>query len=104
MNTEADPIVGNWYQHLDKGQKFFVVAYDEDHGLVQIQYFDGDLEETDIEQWYRQDIEPIAEPENWTGPVDVTEADDLGSSVTDTTIDDWNEPLMEVGKSDGDRE
>ncbi|WP_455198264.1 DUF6763 family protein [Kaarinaea lacus] len=29
MSTEVDPIVGNWYQHLDKGQRFLVVAFDD---------------------------------------------------------------------------
>ena len=33
MSTEVDPIVGNWYQHLDKGQRFLVVAFDEKEGL-----------------------------------------------------------------------
>ena len=32
MPTEADPILGNWYRHLDKGQKFWVVALNEDEG------------------------------------------------------------------------
>ena len=30
MNSEADPIVGNWYRHLDKGQPFVVVAVDDE--------------------------------------------------------------------------
>ncbi len=29
MDNELDPIVGNWYRHLDKGQIFRVVALDE---------------------------------------------------------------------------
>ena len=29
MTTESDPIMGNWYCHLDKGQRFRVVAIDE---------------------------------------------------------------------------
>ena len=26
MPTDVDPIAGNWYCHLDKGQRFLVVA------------------------------------------------------------------------------
>lgn len=96
MSTEADPILRNWYQHLDKGQKFRVVALNEDEGSVEIQYFDGDLEELGLDGWYELDIEPIEEPENWTGPVDVAEADDLGTQITDTTADDWVAPQQEI--------
>ena len=96
MSTEADPILGNWYQHLDKGQKFSVVALNEDQGLIEIQHFDGDLEEIELDSWYEMDLEPIEEPENWSGPIDVGEIDDLGTEVTDTSRDDWNAPLREL--------
>jgi hypothetical protein len=96
MSTEADPILENWYQHLDKGQKFRVVALSEDDGAVEIQYFDGDVEEIELEGWYELDVEPIEPPENWTGPVDIAEVDDLGTAITDTTVDDWSAPLQEV--------
>ena len=49
MPTESDPIVGNWYEHTDKGQKFEVVSLDEDNGAISIQYFDGDLDEIDLD-------------------------------------------------------
>jgi hypothetical protein len=101
MNSEADPIVGNWYRHLDKGQPFTVVAVDEDAGLVEIQHFDGDLEEIELETWYRLPIEPIEEPENWSGSLDVAELDDLGGTeVTDTQPEDWSGPLEEVVKEE----
>lgn len=96
MTTEADPVLRNWYQHLDKGQKFCVVALNEDEGSVEIQYFDGDVEEIGLDGWYELDIEPIEAPENWTGPVDVAEADDLGTQITDTTTDDWAAPQQEI--------
>lgn len=101
MNSEADPIVGNWYRHLDKGQPFAVVAVDDEAGLVEIQHFDGDLEEIELDAWYRLPIEPIEEPENWSGPLDVAELDDLGGTeVTDTQPEDWSEPLEEVLKQE----
>lgn len=96
MPTEADPILGTWYQHLDKGQKFCVVALNDDEGLIEMQHFDGDLEEIDRDTWYQLDLEPIEEPENWSGPIDIGEIDDLGIEITDTTGDDWNAPLQEL--------
>jgi hypothetical protein len=96
MATEADPIEFNWYYHLDKGQRFCVVAVDSDGATVEIQYFDGQLEEIDLDTWYEMDIEPGDEPENWSGAVDIDEKDDLGTEITDTPLEDWNSPLQEI--------
>ena len=100
MPNEADPIVLTWYQHLDKGQQFRVVALDISNSLVEIQYFDGDLDEIDMEEWKDLDVEPIEPPEYWSGPVDITEQDDYGGSVTDTLPDDWSSPLQEIKAAD----
>jgi len=96
MITESDPIIGNWYQHLDKGQRLHVVAIDNDKDLIEIQHFDGDLEEIELAQWYQMDLELIEEPENWTGSLDIVEIDDLGTEITDTDSSDWNAPLEEI--------
>ncbi len=96
MTTEADPIVSTWYQHLDKGQKFQVVAVDESEFVIEIQYFDGDIEEIDIDDWYLMEIEQIESPEDISGALDVSELDDLGSSITDTGPDDWDAPALEL--------
>ena len=98
MPTENDPIVDNWYNHLDKGQRFYVVAVDEEGGFVEIQHFDGDVEEVSLEDWYKMNIELGEAPENWFGAVDVGEVDDLGTEVTDTQSGDWTEPLQEIRK------
>jgi len=97
MPTEADPIIGTWYCHLDKGQRFFVVAVDEHARIVDVQHFDGELEEFDLTAWYQRDIEICEAPENWSGPLDIDNVDDLGTEITDTRASDWNEPLDEFG-------
>lgn len=102
MPTESDPIIFNWYQHLDKGQKFRVVSIDISSGLVDIQYFDGDLDEIDIDEWKELEIEPIEIPEYWSGPIDVTEQDDFGNSITDTPLEDWLSPFQEIKIADDD--
>lgn len=96
MSTEADPIVGNWYAHLDKGQLFEVVALDEEEATVEVQYFDGAVEEMDLEQWYELEVEPSDPPEDYTGPMDDVETDDLGYSDTEMEEADWREGLQEV--------
>lgn len=80
MSNRLKPVVGQWYNHLDKGDVFQVVALDEESGWIEIQEFDGDLDEIDFEEWRQMSIESAAPPEDWTGPVDEIEPDDLGYS------------------------
>jgi hypothetical protein len=98
MPTILKPVVSQWYRHLNKGQQFYVTALDEAEGTVELQHFDGDLEEMDIDDWHAIAVEPIEQPEDWTGPVDDIERDDLGYSETDMTSQDWQEPLEEKGR------
>lgn len=96
MAIEADPIVDTWYKHLDKGQKFQVVAVDTNDDLIEIQYFDGDVEEIDLDDWYSMDLEQIESPEDISGALDVSEIDDLGSYFSDGTIEDWGDSMQEL--------
>jgi hypothetical protein len=74
------PGIGDWYR-LDSGSLFEVVAYDDDDGTIEIQYFDGTVEEMDIEDWEAQwedgALESAEAPEDWSGSVDV-DAEDSG--------------------------
>ncbi|HHW78266.1 MAG TPA: hypothetical protein GX399_14765 [Xanthomonadaceae bacterium] len=76
--SDVDPIIGNWYRNQETGNDFEVVALDEDAQTVEIQYFDGELEEFDLDAWYELPIDPIEAPEDWSGPFDEMEPDDLG--------------------------
>lgn len=92
MPNELDPQVDQWYAHLDKGQRFYVTAIDEENSTVEVQHFDGDIEEFSLDEWRALEIELSVEPENWSGALDIAEQDDLGTGVTDTDPDDWAEP------------
>lgn len=98
MTTTLEPQVSQWYRHLDKGQQFYVTAIDDEEGTVEIQHFDGDVEEMDLDDWRELDLEAIEPPEDWTGPVDDVERDDLGYTETDMKPEDWSEPLEEKSK------
>ena len=89
MIHEMNPVIGQWYRRFDKGERFEVVAVDEDAGIVEAQYFDGDIEEFELTDWFQLPIEQIAEPEDWTGPMDDIEPDDLGYSETELGTSDW---------------
>ena len=113
MPNELDPVVDQWYAHRDKGQRFYDLdqhverhlqaerilssrvvdeILDDDERTVEIQHFDGDIEELSREEWRSLRIELSEEPENWSGALDIAEQDDLGTGVTDTNADDWTEP------------
>jgi len=100
MRNELDPRIDQWYAHLDKGQRFFVVDTDKEKNTVEIQHFDGDLEELSMDEWRDMLIELSEEPENWRGALDIAEKDDLGTGVTDTKGSDWSEPGEEYRRPD----
>lgn len=91
MINHLRPRVGCWYNHLDKGDLFQVVALDDASGTIEIQEFDGGLDEVDFEEWRQMFIEPAAAPEDWSGPVDDIEKDDLG--YTDMQTEDDRQPF-----------
>jgi len=68
-----------------------VTGYDEASGTIEIQTFDGDLDEIDEDTWKELPLGLAEPPEDWTGPVDDVERDDLGYSETRGA--DWTEPL-----------
>jgi hypothetical protein len=84
------PGIGDWYRQKEGGALFEVVAFDEDDGTIEIQYFDGTVEEMDIDDWEAQwddgALEITDPPEDWSGSVDV-EPDDDGLRALDSGSD-----------------
>lgn len=74
MDEPHEPVVGNWYTHAN-GELFEVVAYDATDESIDIQHFDGSLEEWDLDMWL--ELQPwIADPpEDWSGSLDITSED-----------------------------
>ncbi len=72
------PSIGEWYRRSG-GDSFEVVAVDDDDGTIEIQYFDGTVEEMDVEDWVAQwedgTLEAAEAPEDWSGSVDVESVD-----------------------------
>lgn len=75
MANEFKPSVDQWYSRRGDDEMFRVVAVD--NGAIEIQHFDGEVEELDLDAWRELDIELAEPPENWTGPFDNIEADDV---------------------------
>lgn len=92
MTRTPNPIIDSWYHHSEKAQKFLVTAIDEHSDTVEIQYFDGTLDEFDLVTWYAMDVELVEAPEDWTGPVDI---EDLDSVDAEMSNEDWQAPYDE---------
>ena len=97
MTTRLIPEVGHWYSHRDKGSMFQVVAVDEDDGCVEIQDFDGDVDEVDLDAWFAMPIEHAEAPEDSSGPVDDVESDDQDRALaSDMSRRVFLSPLDEI--------
>ncbi|HUN73814.1 MAG TPA: DUF6763 family protein [Steroidobacteraceae bacterium] len=72
--ASPQPNVGSWYR-LEGGELFEVVAIDDDDATVEIQYFDGTVEEMDLDEWNaycdERSLQAADPPEDWSGSVDV---------------------------------
>jgi len=88
----TEPVIGQWYEDIQK-RRFEVVAVDED--AVEIQYYDGDVEEVDLESWYQMNIVPAAEPNDATGPYDDLGMEEFGGEREEDRSSDWQQKLDE---------
>lgn len=89
MSNELQPIINQWYRHTDKGQSFYVNGLDANTGTIEVQHFDGDIEEFTWPEWHALDIERCGAPGSWDGPLDVGNKEDYGTDITDTTARAW---------------
>ncbi len=91
MSEVPAPVIGNWYRQ-ENGELFEVVALDTDDGTVEIQYFDGTIEEVDVESWEQLELEAAEPPEDWSGSVDVD--DEEFEELRDKPSEEFGDPLQ----------
>lgn len=94
----ALPVIGNWYRQLD-GSLCEVVAVDTDDGTIEVQHFDGTVEEFDGESWEEQLLQEADAPEDWTGSVDV-EPEDYDNERESPPVVMWADPLHLLDRSE----
>ena len=68
------PSIGQWFQH-PSGLLLEVVAVDEGERTVEIQQFDGTIDEFDVEHWTELLLTEASAPEDWSGSVDMDPED-----------------------------
>lgn len=74
---------------------FVVTGIDDRSGAIEIQNFDGDLDEIEANVWNALPLQLAEAPEDETGPLDM-DPNDLGYSDTEMSTRDWNEPLQPI--------
>ena len=94
MASNILPIIGKWYKNKS-GEILEVVAFDEDEDCIEIQYFDGTVEEQDMDYWNSQSLKVTEQPEDWSGSLDI-ERDDYDVDLESSTHLDWKNPLDEI--------
>jgi hypothetical protein len=75
--TTQNPVIGHWFRRPN-GMLFEVVAIDEDDATVEIQQFDGTIDEIDRDAWPMLSVIEVAAPEDWSGSVDMDPEDYVG--------------------------
>lgn len=96
MTTKYDPRVGDWYKN-PQGDQFEVVAFDAQGGNVEIQYYDGMVEELDMDSWGELELEAIEPPEDWSGSLDI-EREDYGVDLGEARHDEEHNFLEDVDR------
>lgn len=83
------PEIGGWFRGGD-GKTFEVVAVDDKDRTVEIQHFDGTVEEVDVDGWREMAAQPIDAPEDWSGSMDV---DSTALPEDEETHQKYDDPL-----------
>lgn len=94
--SELTPTIGNWYRNLEDTRLFEIVAMDEDDKTIEIQYFEGEIEELDTDTWGELSLELTAAPEDWTGPYDDVVSDDMGDTEEPMHPENWAGPIADI--------
>ena len=91
------PVIGQWFRRPN-GTLFEVVAVDEDGGTVELQQFDGTLDEVEMDAWPELLLTEVSAPEDWSGSVDMDPEDYVGRR-NDEMPSGFHDPLAFLDKT-----
>ena len=75
----SSPAIGQWFRH-PRGTLLEVVAIDDEASTIEIQLFDGTVDEVDAETWPELMLVEVDAPEDWSGSVDMDPEDYRGTA------------------------
>lgn len=89
------PEVGAWYQDLQTGIVFEVVAVDDAAQTIETQCREGEISEYDFDSWRETQLILAEEPEDWRDAFELARED---SSDPDQPLhpEDWSGPLNQI--------
>lgn len=92
------PVIGNWFRRRN-GSLIEVVAVDEKDRTVEIQHFDGTIDEIELEAWAELLLTEVSAPEDWSGSVDMDPEDYSGTALNEMPAG-YHDPLNFLDKSE----
>jgi hypothetical protein len=90
------PVIGQWFSRPN-GTLFEVVAVDETEATIEIQQFDGTIDEIDLDRWPDLFLVEISAPEDWSGSVDMDPEDEVRPKDADMP-NGYHDPLAFLDK------
>jgi len=94
MTSPNQPSIGAWYEGAD-GNTLEIVAYDPEQETVGVQYYDGTVEEFDLDSWFEMNLAPAEPPEDWSGSLDMDRMD-YGVDLDEPAGENYGNPLDEL--------
>ena len=92
------PVIGQWFKRPN-GTLFEVVAIDEDDMTIEIQQFDGTIDEVDADRWKDLMLTEAAAPEDWSGSVDMDPEDFVKEKDSSEIPNGYHDPLDYLDKA-----
>ena len=83
----GSPQIGQWYERMDDAEIFQVTGIDDGAGMIEIQSFDGDIDEVDLRLWSALPLEFAQPPDDWITAVQDLDAQDVASSQAEMILD-----------------
>lgn len=88
-NTVGEPQIGQWYEQLGKGELFQVTGVDDRAKTIEIQSYNGDIDEIDADTWAALPLVFAELPEGLTAPAEEMEAaDDVACLQAESALED----------------
>ena len=87
--------ISAWYQDLNSGTMFEVVAVDEVNNTIEIQHVDGEVGEYDLATWKQLNLLAAEAPEDWRSPFEISRED---NNYNDQAMipENLSDPLSEI--------
>ena len=94
----AYPVIGHWYRRTN-GNLLKIVAVDDEDATIEVQFFDGTIDEVDFDSWNSMLLERVGAPEDWSGSVDMDPEDFVGEDSGEIPMG-YHDPLSFLDKRD----